>query len=92
MPELGVDSDSSLVSLEGIKLQYSNLSALPSWMDDAFLERCTVYAGATPLCGWIESATSVSAPIESRYRLVNCEAEGIDSVMYYPLDLEEESQ
>ncbi|KAJ0391421.1 hypothetical protein ATCC90586_012018 [Pythium insidiosum] len=93
MPELGVDSDSSLVSLEGIKLQYSNLSALPSWMDDAFLERCTVYAGATPLCRWIQEATASNASagtLDARYRRVNCDEDGIDSVMYYPLFLEED--
>ncbi|KAJ0394915.1 hypothetical protein P43SY_009103 [Pythium insidiosum] len=95
LPELGVDSDSSLVSLEAIKLQYSNLSALPSWMDDAFLERCTVYAGATPLCRLIQEATVSNASadaLDARYQRINCDEDGIDSVMYYPLFLEEDSE
>ncbi|GLD98013.1 hypothetical protein PINS_up006710 [Pythium insidiosum] len=87
LPEL----DSSKVDLEVIQLQYSNLSALPSWMDDAFLRRCTLMAGATPLCRWIQDATNGSSSLDPRYERIICDEDGVDSIVYYPLGLEEAS-
>ncbi|GLD94761.1 hypothetical protein PINS_up003385 [Pythium insidiosum] len=86
LPDIAV-KPSALKSLRRISMIETNVSALPTWMDEAFLKRVVVTAPATPLCDAILRDTNRTGILRERPSLhyVVCKNTPIRS---YPQDVE----
>ncbi len=86
---LSEDLDWSNASLLYIILYSTNLSSIPSWMDESFFSKRIVLAGRTPICETINNATSPEGQkllVERPYlTALMCEDLGFDFVSIYDM-------
>ncbi|GLE09104.1 hypothetical protein PINS_up020693 [Pythium insidiosum] len=59
----------ALKALRKIRLEHTNITTLPSWMDEAFLKTHTVFLAGTPLCNAVKSSSISLTPA---LKLINC--------------------
>ncbi|GLE11088.1 hypothetical protein PINS_up023396 [Pythium insidiosum] len=93
LPDSGINA--SAIAFGQLFVDYTNLSSLPSWMDESFLQSHSISAGATPLCRSILDAQALPELASSlltddpRLAFVDCEVRSTKAFPSFPIYFEE---